>query len=1168
MGSKKMKSMDGNTAAALIAYGFSEVCAIFPITPSSVMAELADEWSSKGKKNLFDKEVEIVEMQSEAGAAGVVHGVLSSGAFSSTFTASQGLLLMIPNMYKIAGELLPSVFHISSRALAGQALSIFGDHQDVMAARATGFAMLCSNSVQEVMDLALVAHLATLRSSVPFMHFFDGFRTSHEIQKVEEIAYEDILPLIDMQKVDQHRKRGLNPEHPYQKGTAQNPDVYFQAMESSNKFYDMVPKIVEEEMEKVYKITNRKYKLFDYFGHKDAERIIIIMGSGASAVEETVEYLISKGEKVGVVKVRLYRPFSIEHFLSVVPKSAKKIAVLDRTKESGAFAEPLFLDVAACFQDRHDDRIIVGGRYGLGSKDFTPSMIKAVFDNLKLPKPKNHFTVGIVDDVTHLSLDIDETIHVEDKDTIRCKFWGVGGDGTVGSNKDAIKIIGDNTEKFVQGYFAYDSKKTSGVTISYLRFGIKPIKSSYLIEEADYIACHQPSYVQKYNVLQGIKKGGIFVLNSPWSLEEMQIHLPAEMRREIASKKIKFYNINASLLAEKLNLGVFINMIMQPVFFKLTNILPFDKALVLLKEAIKKTYAKKGDDVVLKNQSALDEAIKGLTEVKYPSSWEEAPLEEKEIDLSRPEFIRKVVDTMNAQEGDVLPVSSFTPGGILPLGTAQYERREIATHVSHWIPENCIQCNQCSFVCPHAAIRPFLVTEEEAKKAPKGYQGIKAIGKDVQNMQFNIAITPFDCTGCENCVRVCPAKEKALEMKPIEEVIEKEGNLWDYFIKLPLRGSMNKFTLKGSQFKKPLLEFSGACAGCGETPYAKVLTQLFGERMIIANATGCTSIWGASYPAVPYTVTARGYGPAWANSLFEDNAEFGFGIYLANNYRREKLARFVKQAMQEKISDELKALFEEWLKNFKNGEKSMEISEKIKPLLKTALQTDSIKQIIEMSDILTKPSIWIVGGDGWAYDIGYGGLDHVLAMGRDTNVLVLDTELYSNTGGQASKATPLGSVAKYAAGGKRRPKKDLGLIAMTYGNIYVASISMGADKAHVVRVLQEAESYDGPSLIIAFASCISHGLKCGMSRSVEEEKEAVESGYWFNYRYDPRLKAEGKNPFHLDSKDPTKDLEGFLSTQMRFEYLKRTNPEVAKELFDELKLQLHDKLEYYKKLSS
>lgn len=1170
MNKRNMKSMDGNTASAHIAYAFSEVCALYPITPSTTMGEVVDEWSAKDKISLFGKPVVVAEMQSEAGAAGAIHGALSAGAFCSTFTASQGLLLMIPNMYKIAGELLPVVFHVTARALAGHALCIFGDHQDVMAARPTGFSFLCSDSVQEAMDLALVAHLSTLRASLPFVHFFDGFRTSHEIQKIDEIQYEDIKDLVDWDAIKRHRERALNPNHPYVKGSAQNPDIYFQAIEGSNTLYQKVPKIVEEEMEKVSKLTGRKYRLFDYYGDKDADRIIIMMGSGSQVAEEAIDYLNARGEKVGIVKVRLFRPFSRDHLLKAIPKSAKKIAVLERTKEVTAFGEPLYLDVCAVLEQAGIEKLVVGGRYGLGSKDFTPSMVKAVFDNLNLKEPKNSFTVGIVDDVTYKSLVVKEKIETEPKGVVRCKFWGLGGDGTVGANKEAIKIIGDNTDKYVQGYFSYDSKKSFGITISHLRFGDEPIKSSYLIDTVDYIACHESSFVNKYNVLEGLVESGVFVLNSLWTLDDLEKHLPNSMKKTIAVKKIKFYNVNAVKVATDVGLGRKTNMVMQTAFFKLANVLPMEKAIEYLYQAIEKAYGKKGEETVNKNKEAVKRALDELKEVKYPSSWKDLPDDKKPEDLSRPEFVRNVADIMNRQEGDSLPVSALAPGGVFPMGSTQYEKRGFATNLPKWIPENCIQCGQCSFVCPHAVIRPCLITKEESAKAPEGYDGVKAIGKGMENYFFSIEVSSFDCTGCGNCVEVCPApKGKALVMSPKEEWEEIEARRFEYATKIPYKKSeLSKYTLKGSQLRKPLFEFSGACAGCGETPYVKLVTQLFGERMIVANATGCSSIYGASAPSMPWNVTDKGCGPAWANSLFEDNAEYGFGMHLATKSRREELKLIVHEALKENIANkELYLLLEEWLKNADEGDLTEELAEKIIPLLAKESRSPLLEKIYQRKDILVKLSIWIIGGDGWAYDIGYGGLDHVIAMGEDVNILVLDTEVYSNTGGQASKSTPLSSIAKFASMGKRTMKKDLGLMAMSYGSVYVASVAMGADKNQLVKAFKEAESYKGPSIILAYSSCINHGIKEGMLKSQEQAKKAVEVGYWFNYRFDPRLKETGKNPFQLDSKAPTGELESFLDGQVRYNYLKRTKPEEAKRLHGDLKKFLDQKYKFYKDLS-
>ncbi|MFO7677177.1 MAG: pyruvate:ferredoxin (flavodoxin) oxidoreductase [Thermoplasmatota archaeon] len=1162
----KMKSFDGNTAAAHIAYAFSDVAAIYPITPSSPMGEIADQWAAYGRKNIFDQVLKITEMQSEGGAAGAVHGILSAGGCATTFTASQGLLLMIPNMYKIAGELMPTVFHVSARALAGQALSIFGDHQDVMAARATGFGMIASNSVQEVMDLALIAHLSSIRSSLPFVHFFDGFRTSHEIQKIEVIGYEDIKKLIDWQALQKHRSRALNPEHPHLRGTAQNPDIYFQVTEASNIYYQRVPQIVEEEMRKVSQLTGRTYNLFDYIGASDATHVIVMMGSGCEAAEETVNYLTRKEEKVGLVKVRLYRPFSAEHFIQSLPSTVKKIAVLDRTKESTAYGEPLFLDVSTVIYDLNKKITVIGGRYGLGSKDLTPNMVNAVFENLKLDKPKKRFTVGINDDVTRTSLPINTEMDASPEGLVRCKFWGIGGDGTVGANKDAIKIIGDNTNQYVQGYFAYDSKKSGGVTVSHLRFGKVPIQSTYLIDRADYIACHQPSYVDKYDLIEGIREGGTFVLNSPWSLEEMETHLPNSLKKTIAEKNLKFYNIDAVEIAEKVGLGGRINMVMQTVFFKLSNVLPIDDAIQYLKDAIEETYGKKGRNVVEMNWKAVDAALEHIQEIGYPESWKHLePEQSKKLQL--PDFVKNVMNPMLAQQGDKLPVSAFTPAGIFPTSTTQYEKRAIAINIPEWQIEHCIQCNQCAFVCPHASIRPVLVTEDELKQAPQGFETKKAVGKDTEGLQFRIQVYPEDCVGCGNCADICPSKEKSLLMKPLASQMDTQKPLQQYADTIPARsGGFDKYSVKGSQFQKPLFEFSGACAGCGETPYMKLVTQLFGDRMIIANATGCSSIWGGSAPSVPFTVNHEGFGPAWANSLFEDNAEYGFGMALATNQRRAKLADIIKQAKQESTG-ELREAFSNWLENMNDADKSKHYGDIIKRHLKDNHQKPLYKQIWELNDLLTKKSIWCVGGDGWAYDIGYGGLDHVFAMGEDVNILVFDTEVYSNTGGQSSKATPIGSIAKFAESGKKTKKKDLGLMAMSYGYVYVTSVSMGANKNHLIKALKEAESYPGPSLIIAYSPCINHGLKKGMGKAQEEAKLAVESGYWPLYRYDPRLVDEGKNPFQLDYKEPDGTIHDFLMREVRYAALHKTFPEEAKKLHKKLAEDVNEKYQTYKSMA-
>ncbi|KYK32519.1 MAG: pyruvate-flavodoxin oxidoreductase [Thermoplasmatales archaeon SG8-52-3] len=1164
---KIIKSVDGNTAAAHVAYAFSDVAAIYPITPSSPMGEVVDEWSAEGRKNIFGQTLKVQEMQSEGGAAGAVHGALSTGAFCSTFTASQGLLLMIPNMYKISGELMPTVFHVSARALAGQALSIFGDHQDVMAARATGFAMLASCSIQEIMDLALVAHLSTIRASIPFVHFFDGFRSSHEIQKIEMLNYDDIPPLVDWEGIKKHRERAMNPEDPHLRGTAQNPDIYFQLNEAANKFYLEVPKIVEEEMEKVSKLTGRKYNLYDYIGEPDADRIIVMMGSGAEAAEEAVEYLNKRGEKVGLLKVRLFRPFSPPHFLAAIPNSVKRIAILDRTKENGSYGEPLYVDISAVYQHQKKDITIVGGRYGLGSKDFTPSMAKAVFDNLKLNEPKNNFTVGIIDDVTYTSLPITEEIDATPEGLVQCKFWGLGGDGTVGANKDAIKIIGDNTNMFVQGYFAYDAKKSAGITVSHLRFGKVPIKSTYLVKDADYIACHNPSYVDKYDLLEGIKDNGTFVLNSPWNLEEMEEKLPNSLKRIIAQKKLKFYSIDAVKIAENVGLSGRINMVMQAVFFKLSKVLPVDEAISYLKEAIEDTYGKKGKDIVKMNWKAVDASLDNLHEITYPSSWASLKPEEKK-EFDEPDFIKNVMRPMNSMQGDKLPVSAFTPAGIFPTSTTKYEKRGVAIHVPEWQIDHCIQCNQCAMVCPHAAIRPVLLNDEELKTAPEGFVAKKAVGKGVEGLFFRIQVYPEDCVGCGNCADICPSKEKALIMMPFDSQQKQVPNQ-KYSEKIPIRsGDFDRYSVKGSQFEKPLLEFSGACAGCGETPYLKVITQLFGDRMIIANATGCSSIWGGSAPSIPFTVNKDGHGPTWANSLFEDNAEYGFGMMLGTTQRRNKLADLIKQALNEnKVSGETKEAFVKWLENKDNADGSKEWGNKIKSQLENNHSDEILNQIWENRRLLTKKSIWSVGGDGWAYDIGYGGLDHVLAMNEDINILVFDTEVYSNTGGQSSKATPIGSVAKFAASGKKTKKKDLGVMAMTYGYVYVTSVAMGANKNQLMKALKEAESYRGPSLIICYAPCINHGIRAGMGKTQNEEKLAVESGYWPLYRYDPRLAKEGKNPFQLDSKEPNGTLKEFIMGEVRYNSLNRTFPEEAKRLHDLLDKDVIERYKKYKSMS-
>lgn len=1164
-------TIDGNTAVSHIAYAFSDVAAIYPITPSSNMAEVVDEWAAHGRKNLFGQQVSVSEMQSEAGAAGAVHGSLAAGALTSTFTASQGLLLMVPNMYKIAGELLPCVFHVSARALAAHALSIFGDHQDVMACRQTGYAMLASASVQEAMDLALVSHVATLKASVPFLHFFDGFRTSHEVQKIDGIDYDEIASITPFEKIAEFRARGLNPEHPHQAGTAQNPDIYFQNREAANKYYLAIPTIVEEVMADVQKLTGRAYKLFDYVGAPDATHITIAMGSGCEVIEETINKLVAMGEKVGLLKVRLYRPFSAQHFAAAIPASVQRISVLDRTKEAGSLGEPLYLDVCTALQETGRTGIeVIGGRYGLGSKEFTPTTVKAVYENLKAAAPKNHFTVGIVDDVTGTSLPIGEQFNAAPEGTISCKFYGLGSDGTVGANKNSIKIIGDHTDMYAQGYFSYDSKKSGGFTVSHLRFGKKPIQSPYLIDLADFVACHNSSYVTRYNMLSSLREGGVFLLNSPWSAAEMDAQLPASMKRELAKKKVRFYNIDAIKLAGQVGMGGRINTIMQAAFFKLADVLPYADADKYMKEAVKKTYGRKGDTVVNMNYAAIDSAISGLAEIAVPAAWADASTGAEPVKIPATEYFHDIVQPILAQEGDKLPVSAFDPAGVVPVGTSQFEKRGIAVNVPQWIPENCIQCNQCSLVCPHAVIRPYLV--DEGAEVPEGFITKKATGKEFAGKQYRMQISPLDCTGCGNCAQVCPAKTKALEMKPLATQLKEEEN-WAYAQQLPeINLPVDTKTVKGSQFLKPLFEFSGACAGCGETPYVKLVTQLFGDRMMIANATGCSSIYGGSAPTCPYTTNDKGQGPAWANSLFEDNAEFGFGMNLAMTQRREKLATLVAQLAEDcKDYPEGKAICEAWLAGMDNAEASKAAAPALAKLVNDCkdcgCESDALsKQIAEMEDLFVKKSIWIFGGDGWAYDIGYGGLDHVLAQGQDVNILVLDTEVYSNTGGQASKATPTGSVAKFAASGKKTRKKDLGLMAMSYGYVYVATVGMGANPAQLLKAINEAEAYPGPSLVIAYSPCINHGINMGLAQ--EEIKKAVATGYWPLYRYNPLLAEEGKNPFVIDSKDPTADYQDFLKGEIRYTTLAKQFPEQAEKLFDESAREAASRLAMYKKLAA
>ncbi|MCP4132726.1 MAG: pyruvate:ferredoxin (flavodoxin) oxidoreductase [bacterium] len=1167
---KKMKSMDGNTAAAHVAYAFTEVASIYPITPSSTMPEVADEWAAHGKKNIFGEVVKLVEMQSEAGAAASMHGALQAGAMSTTFTASQGLLLMIPSMYKMSGELLPGVFHVSARALSAHALSIFGDHADVYSTRQTGFAMLASSGVQEVMDLGSIAHLAAVKGRVPFLHFFDGFRTSHEIQKIEVIDYADLEKLLDKDAVQAFRDRALNPEHPVTRGTAQNPDIYFQAREVSNPYYNAIPDIVAEYMAEISKITGREYKPFNYYGDPDAENIVIAMGSVTEAIEEAVDYLRAKGEKVGVVIVHLYRPFSEKYLLDVIPKTVKKIAVLDRTKEPGANGEPLYLDIRDIFYGKENAPVIVGGRYGLGSKDTTPGRILPVFENLKQAEPKNQFTIGIVDDVTFTSLPMMDMISVASADTVEAKFFGLGSDGTVGANKNSIKIIGDNTDMYAQAYFAYDSKKSGGITISHLRFGKTPIKSTYLIVKPDFVACHVPAYIYQYDMLRGLHKGGTFLLNSVWSEEETKKHLPDHMKKYLAENDIKFYTINATKLARDIGLGTRTNTIMQAAFFKLAEVIPYAEAEKHMKDAIKKSYGMKGDNIVKMNNAAVDQGGEGLTKIEVPAEWKDIVVKEDKGRQDVPDFIRDVVDPINSLTGTPLPVSAFKdgPDGTFPPGTAAYEKRGIATQLPKWIAGNCIQCNQCSYVCPHASIRPFLLNEEDAKNVPSGMELLDAKGKGMDGLKFRMQISILDCTGCGNCADVCPAKVNALEMEPASPK-DMDTADWDYLsANVTYKDNIvAKTTVKGSQFAQPLFEFSGACAGCGETPYIKLITQLYGDRMMVANATGCSSIYGGSAPSTPYCTNPKGEGPAWASSLFEDCAEFGYGMNLGVEQMRETIQNLAKDLISGGASGDLKEALTEWIDGRTNSEKSLAASEKLVPLLEKE-SGESAKKILSLKQYLIKKSQWIFGGDGWAYDIGYGGLDHVLASGDDVNVLVMDTEVYSNTGGQSSKATPTAAVAKFAASGKKIRKKDLGLMAMSYGYVYVAQVAMGASQSQYIKALMEAEAYPGPSMIIAYSPCINHGIRGGMGLTQQEEKLAVECGYWSMYRYNPLWEAEGKNPFLLESKEPQWDkFQDFLNGEVRYTSLKKTFPDAADELFEAAEEDAKYRYNRYKKMA-
>ena len=1172
---RKMKTMDGNTAAAHVSYAFTDVASIYPITPSSVMAELSDKWSAGGRKNIFGQEVQVVEMQSEAGAAGAVHGSLAAGALTTTFTASQGLLLMIPNMYKIAGELLPGVIHCSARSLASHALNIFGDHSDVMACRQTGFAMLASTNAQEVMDLGAVAHLTAIEGRVPFLHFFDGFRTSHEMQKIEIWDYDQLASFVDMDAVKRFRDHSLNPEHPVLRGSAQNPDIFFQAREACNSYYDAVPAVVEKYMDKVNAAIGTDYKLFNYVGAPDAEHVIVAMGSACDTIEETIDHLNANGEKLGLIKVRLYRPWVAEKFLAAIPKTVKSIAVLDRTKEPGALGEPLYLDVVTSLKDSAFANVkVAGGRYGLGSKDFNPACVIATYRNIQGNATKNPFTVGINDDVTNLSLPLNENLDTTPADIVSCKFWGLGADGTVGANKNSIKIIGDHTDKKVQAYFAYDSKKSGGITVSHLRFGDSPIKSTYFISQADFVACHNPSYVNKYDMVQDLKPNGTFLLNCGWDIDELSEHLPGDVKAYIAKNNIKFYTIDGIKIAREIGLGGRINMVLQAAFFKLSGIIPIDDAVKYMKQAVIDTYSRKGEKVVAMNHQAIDAGVANVVEVKVPADWANCS---GGIEFAKPEtdreelfdYVSNVMHPINAQRGDALPVSTFKDAadGTFPQGSAAFEKRGVAVDVPMWIPENCIQCNQCSLVCPHATIRPYALDAEEMKNAPEGFKSKQMTGKGCEDKQFAICVTVLDCMGCGICANICPAKEKALVMKSLDSQLDQQKS-FDYAEKYVTKKEIPfaANTVKGSQFNQPLLEFSGACAGCGETPYAKLITQLFGDRMYIANATGCSSIWGGSAPATPYTVNKLGFGPAWANSLFEDNAEYGFGMLLAVKQRRAKLADAMAELIaSDKASAEIKAAAQEWLDNKECATGSKAAGDKLVALI-DGIDCPTCKHIMDNKDMLTKKSIWIFGGDGWAYDIGFGGLDHVLASGEDVNIFVFDTEVYSNTGGQASKSSQIGQVAQFAASGKAIKKKELAQIAMSYGYVYVAQIAMGANQNQCIKAISEAEAYHGPSLVIAYAPCINHGMKGGLTNAQAETKRAVEAGYWHLFRFDPRLVGEGKNPFQLDSKAPTGNYKDFITNETRYTALKLQFPERAEALFEKAEEAAKEKYEHFVKL--
>ena len=1172
---RRKVTMDGNTAAAHVSYAFSEVSAIYPITPSSPMPEFIDKWAANGRLNLYGNPVSVTEMQHEAGAAGAVHGSLAAGALTSTYTASQGLLLMIPDMYKIAGERLPAVFHVAARSLSTCSINMYGDHQDVMAARATGFAMLASGSVQEIMDLSPVAHLSAIKARVPFVNFFDGFRTSHEIQKIDVWDYDQFEDMVDWKAIDDFKNDSLNPHRPTMRGVFEKSG-YFQRTEAQNKAYNGLPEIVLDYMNKINEKIGTNYSLFNYEGAEDATDIIIAMGSGTDAIQQTVEELNKDGRKVGLVKVHLYRPFSTKHLLEAIPETVERIAVLDRTKEKGSAGEPLYLDVLESFSDSDRNPKIIAGRYGLGQKDTRPAHIKSVFDNLAKDEPKNHFTVGIIDDVTNTSLEVDNSFVISDGQTTRCIFWGNGGDGTVGANKNAIKIIGDNTDMFAQGYFDYDAKKSNGLTMSHLRFSPNPIHAAYFIDEADFVSCSPQAYVRQYDLVKNLKEGGIFLLNTIWSEEELEEHIPNYLLKEIADKNIKFYTVNASKIAQEVGLGHRTNMVIQTAFFILSEVLPIEDAIKYLKDSIEKSYGMKGQDIVDMNNKAVDRASEELQEIKVKEEWKNLGEDREGANENEPDFIKNMVRPIINLEEDDLPVSTYLPydDGQYMAGTSRYEKRGIALFVPEWNIDNCIQCNQCSYICPHATIRPFLLDEEQKAKAPEGFETKKAIGKGLEGYEFRIQVSPYDCMGCGNCVDVCPAPKKALAMKPIDEQIEKQADNWEYAHgEVGYRNDeIAPTNVKNSQFSQPLLEFSGACAGCGETPYAKLITQLYGDHQIISNATGCSSIWGSSVPSMPYCTNNNGEGPAWASSLFEDAAEYGYGMLLATKSNKFLLETLMKKFLELKVSTPLNDAFNEWLENNDDFEESKKAAIKIESLIANETDNEEANKIIEriksLKDYLVKKSVWIYGGDGWAYDIGFSGVDHVLASGDDINIIVFDTEVYSNTGGQSSKATPLAAVAKFAASGKKVRKKDLGLMMTTYGYVYVAQVAMGANQAQTLKAIKEAESYHGPSLIIAYAPCINHGLKAGMGKTQRREKEAVASGYWHLWRFNPLLKEEGKNPFSLDSKDPTESFQEFLQGEVRYASLKKAFPEDADRLYAEAEEAAKERLESYKKMEN